>query len=91
VVGLNVVGFRVEGLLVEGFRVEGFLVEGLRVVGLVGFELVGAELGAGVGLLAEAKGSMIRENLAGITSNALPGYSQAMAKLSLPPPSFMRA
>jgi hypothetical protein len=59
---------------------------------------VGVEVGLVVGLVVvgllvagRLVGLIIRENLAGITSNALPGYSQAMAKLSLPPPSFMRA
>ena len=56
---------------------------GLLVVGLIDVGLL-VMVGWPVGLMS-------LENLEGITSNALPGYSHAMAKLSLPPPSFMRA
>jgi hypothetical protein len=39
----------------------------------------------------QLKLKVVVEYLAGITSLPRPGYSQAIAKLSSPPPSFMRA
>jgi RNase H-fold protein (predicted Holliday junction resolvase) len=77
-VGLRVVGFDV-GLCIVGFDV------GLRVVGLA---VVGELVGLRVGM---ASNLVTRETFAGTTTLGWPGYCHAMAKLSSPPPSFMRA
>jgi hypothetical protein len=103
VIGLDVVGLWVEGLWVVGFAVPEEVV-GLADVGGADIGLLkGIWLGMEVGLIVVClvivgllvmgclAGLIIRKKLAGITSNALTGYSHAMAKLSLPPPSFMRA
>ena len=82
-------GFRDVGVDVEigfwvGFRV-GFRV-GCRLVGFCVGSAVGIEVGGGVVVVRTRE-----ENPAGITSNVWPGYCQAIATLSPPPPFFIRA
>ena len=80
---MPVVGFNVKtGLADVGFEVVGFS---------VGFRLGCLLVGTSVGLEVCRVVTGTRENRAGITSKVWPGYCQAMAMLSPPPQSFIRA